>query len=401
MADQPSPPAQPRNDQHLRKRIRTLAWIALLVALILAAIGITIRLVTRAHLRTRTASDAIMAVTTVKPEWSGAGDELVLPGTVQAHIEAAIYARTSGYLRRWYTDIGARVRKGQLLAVIDTPEVDRQLAQGRADLATAEANLALARSTNERWQQLLKTKSVSQQDADQRAANFAASTTQVESAAQNVARLQDLESYKRVVAPFDGVVTARNTDIGALINAGEASSTELFRVADVHELRIYAQVPEAYATVTTTGTRAELHFAERPAQTYLADAVRTSNALDPSARTLQVELDLDNRNGDLLPGAYVEVHFKLPASAKTLRLPANTFLFRAAGLQVATVDGTGHVKMKNILMGRDLDTTIEVLKGLDPTDQVIVNPPDSILDGEAVRPAAKPPAPTISIGNSS
>jgi RND family efflux transporter MFP subunit len=391
--------APPGHDQRLRQRVRRLAWIALVVALLLAAIGITMRLVTRSHLRKRTASDATLAVTTVKPEWSDAGDELVLPGTVQAYMEAAIYARTSGYLNRWYTDIGARVHKGQLLALIDTPEVDRQLAQARADLATAEANLALARTTNERWQALLKTKSVSQQDADTRAADFAAKTTSAESAAQNVARLQDLESYKRVTAPFPGVVTARNTDVGALINAGQSSGTELFRVADVHKLRIYAQVPEAYAGAITVGTKAELNFAERPQEIYSAETVRTSNALDPTARTLQVELQLDNRDGTLLPGAYTDVHFKLPESVKTLRLPENTFMFRAAGLQVATVDGTQHVKMKDITMGRDLGKTIEVLKGLGPDDQVIVNPPDSILDGVAVRAAAKPPAPTTTAGN--
>jgi RND family efflux transporter MFP subunit len=399
VAELPRP--RSRNEQHLRRRVRAFAWIALCIALVLAVVGITVRLVARSHLRRQTADDATIAVRTVKPEWSDAGDELVLPGTAQAYVEAAIYARTSGYLRRWYADIGAHVRKGQLLALIETPEVDRQLAQARADLATAQANLELARTTNERWQALLKTKSVSQQDADTRAANFAASTTQAQSAAQNLARSRDLESFKRVVAPFAGVITARNTDIGSLINAGEAANTELFRIADVHKLRIYAQVPEAYAAAITAGTRAELHFAAHPDITYTAAAVRTSNALDPSARTLQVELDLDNRDGDLLPGAYADVHFTLPASVKTLRLPENTFLFRAAGLQVATVDRSEHVKMKAITMGRDLGKTIEVLKGLDPDDRVIVNPPDSILDGVAVRAAAKPPAPTQSTGSSS
>jgi multidrug efflux pump subunit AcrA (membrane-fusion protein) len=264
------------------------------------------------------------------------------------------------------------VRKGQLLAVIETPDVDRQFAQGKEDLATAETNLALARLTNERWQKLLATKTVSQQDADTRAANFAAMTTTVKSAEQNVARLRDLESYKRVEAPFDGVVTARNTDVGSLINAGQASGSELFRVADTRRLRIYAQVP----------------------------AVRTSRSLDPTARTLQVELQLDNQDGALYPGAYCQVHFQLPTGTETMRLPANTVLFRAAGLQVATVDANNRVKLKTIVEGRDFGKTIEVLSGIDRTDRVILNPSDSILDGDATRPAKKPPAPTQSTGSS-
>ena len=240
----------------------------------------------------------------------------MLPGIVQAYIESPIYARTNGYLKAWYTDIGARVHKGQLLADIDTPEVDRELAQARADLDTAQANFALSKITNDRWQGLLKTQAVSKQDADNRAGDAAAKSAMVESALQNVKRLSDLESFKRVLAPFDGVVTARNTDVGYLINAGQAPGTELFRVADIHKLRIYAQVPEAYAASTETGLKAQLHFAERPGKTYEADTVRTSNALDPTARTLQVELQLDNRESQLFPGSYTEIHFKLPSGTR-------------------------------------------------------------------------------------
>jgi RND family efflux transporter MFP subunit len=326
----------------------------------------------------------------VKAQLSGAGDELVLPGVVQAYIEAPIYARTSGYLRKWYTDIGARVKKGELLAEIDTPEVDRQLSQARADLNTAQANLALSRTTNQRWKALLATQSVSQQDADEKAGDAAAKQAMEQSAAQNVARLNDLESFKRVLAPFDGVVTARNTDIGALINAGEAAGSELFRLADTDELRIYAQVPEAYAATVTAGLKAELHFAEHPGKTYLAEAVRTSNALDPTSRTLQVELHLDNKDGEILPGAYAQVHFKLPSSTETLRLPANTVLFRAPGLQVATVGSDNRIKLKSITQGRDFGKTIEVLEGITQDDAVVVNPPDSITDGVAVTIAPPP-----------
>jgi RND family efflux transporter MFP subunit len=400
-AASPARPTGPAPDRKkIGRQVRLYAWIFAVVALVLAAWGITSRLVARAHLRQRTADDAVLTVETAKPKLSSDGDAVVLPGTVQGYVEAQLYARSSGYLRAWYTDIGAHVHKGQLLAVIETPDVDRQLAQGRQDLATAETNLALARLTNERWQKLLATKTVSQQDADTRAANFAAMTTTVKSAAENVGRLRDLESYKRVLAPFDGVVTARNTDVGALINAGEAPGSLLFRLADTHRLRIYAQVPESYAEVIRDGIEADLTFTEKPGTTYHAAAVRTSNALDPTARTLQVELQLDNRDGALYPGAYAQVHFKLPASAETLRLPANTVLFRAAGLQVATVDADQHVKLKSIVQGRDFGKTIEVLSGIDRNDDVILNPSDSILDGDAVRRAQKPPAPTQSAGSS-
>jgi len=384
----------------LKRRIRITLWILLALAILLAIWGIASRLMARSELRKRTVQDSRLAVVTAKPQLSGAGDELVLPGVVQAYIEAAIYARTNGYLKNWYTDIGSRVKKGQLLADIETPEVDRELEQARADLNTALANLQLSRSTNERWKVLLTTHSVSQQDADEKAGDTAAKDAMAKAAEQNVARLEDLESFKRVLAPFDGVVTARNTDIGALINAGEASGTQLFRVADTERLRIYAQVPEAYAASTTIGLHADLRFAEQPGKNYEAEAVRTSNALDPSARTLQVELQLDNKQGEVLPGAYAEVHFKLPSSAQTLRLPANTIVFRAAGMQVATVDNSGKIKLKNILQGRDFGKTIEVLNGVDQNDVVVVNPPDSITDGMTVRIAPTPPSPTQS-GNGS
>jgi len=402
MADSPHqqhvPYSAERHDA-LKRKIRITLWILLALAIVLAIWGIASRLIGRSELRKRTVQDARLAVVTAKPQLSGAGDELVLPGVVQAYIEAAIYARTSGYLKNWYTDIGARVKKGQLLADIETPEVDRELEQARADLNTALANLQLSRTTNERWKVLLTTHSVSQQDADEKAGDTAAKDAMAKAAEQNVARLEDLESFKRVLAPFDGVVTARNTDIGALINAGEATGTQLFRVADTERLRIYAQVPEAYAASTTTGLHAELHFAEHPGKNYEAEAVRTSNALDPSARTLQVELQLDNHQGEVLPGAYAEVHFKLPSSAQTLRLPANTIVFRAAGMQVATVDNSGKIKLKNILQGRDFGKTIEVLNGVDQNDVVVVNPPDSITDGLPVRIAPTPPAPAGSTQN--
>jgi RND family efflux transporter MFP subunit len=379
------------SDKKLSHKIRRYSLILLVAALCLAAWGEISRVRARTALGQETAEAAILTVLTVTPNRTPLGEELVLPGAVQAFIEAPIYARTNGYLKDWRTDIGTQVTKGQLLGEIEAPEVDQQLSQAQADLATARANESLSVSTNERWKGLLATESVSKQDADEKAGDAAAKKAAADSAAANLSRLRELESFKRVVAPFSGVITARNTDIGALINAGQSTGTELFRIADTHKLRIYVQVPEAYAAVTSPGLEAELHFAEHPNKTFSAKTVRTSNALDPNLKTLQVELELDNANHEVFPGAYAEVHFKLPASAESLRLPANTVLFRAAGLQVATVDGQKHVKLKNIVQGRDFGNTIEVLSGLQADEVVILNPPDSLTDGAAVRiaPASK------------
>ena len=380
----------------LRRSIRLVLFILVIAAVVLAIWGIVSRIETRSAVSKRTSDDATLTVITTKPELSGAGDELVLPGTVTAYIEAPIYARTSGYVKSWYTDIGSRVKKGQLLAEIETPEVDRQLNQAQADLATAQANMNLSLTTNERWKRLLQTKSVSKQDAEERAGDAEAKTAATASARANVQRLMELEGFKRVVAPFSGIVTARNTDVGNLINAGQSANTQLFMVADTHKLRIYAQVPEAYAVATRRGLQAELHFEEYPGKSFRAETVRTSDALDPSGRTLQVELQLDNPNGEFFPGAYTEIHFKLPSSVQSMRLPANTVLFRADGLQVATVDGQHKIKLKTIHQGRDFGKTIEVLDGLDADDKVIVNPSDSAFDGVAVRIAQPTPSPTQS-----
>jgi RND family efflux transporter MFP subunit len=385
-------PSADDSDKNLHRKIRRYSLILLIVALCLAVWGEVSRVRARSSLGKETAEAAILTVITITPNRTPLGEELVLPGTVQAFTEAPIYARTSGYLKNWRTDIGAQVTKGQVLGEIETPEVDQQLSQAQADLATARANEALSNTTNTRWKGLLATESVSKQDADEKAGDAAAKKAAADSAAANVARLRELESFKRVVAPFGGVITARNTDIGALINAGQSTGTELFRIADMHKLRIYVQVPESYAGATRPGLDAELRFAEQPNKIFAAKTVRTSNALDPTLRTLQVELELDNANREVFPGAYAEVHFKLPASAESLRLPANTVLFRAAGLQVATVDGQKRVKLKSIVQGRDFGNTIEILSGLQPDEVVILNPPDSLTDGAAVRIA--PPSNT-------
>jgi RND family efflux transporter MFP subunit len=367
------------------KKIRRYAIIGLVVAIALAVWGEVSRVLARSELAKENTEAAIPTVATVTAEPSSAGELLVLPGAVQAFMEAPIYARTSGYLKSWNTDIGTAVTKGQVLAEIESPEVDQQLTQAQAELATARANEALSNSTNVRWQGLLATQSVSKQDADEKSGDAAAKKAAADSAAANVARLRDLESFKRVVAPFSGVITARNTDVGALINAGQSAGAELFRIADTRSLRIYVRVPETFASATKPGLEAELRFSGHPNQIFFAKTVRTSNALDPVLRTLQVELALDNAHGEILPGSYAEVHFKLPVNAATLRLPANTVLFRSAGLQVATLDSQKRIKLKSIVQGRDFGSSIEVLSGIAPHETVVVNPPDSIADGVQVR----------------
>ena len=378
------------NPRRLKRILTVLLILLLVLAIALAVMGITVRLVRRSRVQQQTENTAAMTVVTAKPEVSDEGDELVIPGTVLAYMEAPIYARTNGYLKRWYQDIGSRVHRGQLLAELETPEVDRQLSQGRADLATARANANLAQTTNQRYQSLAARQAVSRQDAEDRAGDATAKAAAAISAEENVKRLADLQSFKRVTAPFDGVITARNTDVGALINAGQSSGTELFRVADVHVLRVYAQVPEGYAEQIQVGLQADLYLTQHPGRAFPVYAVRTSRALDPTARTLQVELQLDNADEQFLPGAYAEIHFKMPSPAKTLRLPANTILFRADGLQVATIGPDNMVKVKKVTQGRDFGKTVEIVDGLDANDQVVINPSDSIEDGIKVRIAPPP-----------
>jgi RND family efflux transporter MFP subunit len=376
-------------DPVLNRKIRRYALILLVVAVALGAWGIVSRVLARAAIGRENEAALVTTVVTVSPAKSGAGEDLALSGSVQAYHEAPIFARTSGYLKAWYTDIGTPVTKGQQLAEIESPEIDQQYNQAQADLATAVANEQLAETTNQRWQALLATESVSKQDADQKAGDAAAKKAARLSAAANLARQRDLESFKRVVAPFDGIVTARNTDVGALINAGQTTGTELFHVADTHKLRIFVQVPEAFSAFAKPGLAAQLRFMSQPRKSYTATVVHTANALDPVARTLQVELQLDNLQHEVFPGSYADVHFQMPTDAQILRLPANTLLFRAAGLQVATVTADQKIKLKSIVQGRDFGSTVEVVSGIEPDDVVVVNPPDSIIDGAPVRIAPK------------
>jgi RND family efflux transporter MFP subunit len=383
--------SQPQRTEGQFRHVGRYALILLIVALILAVWGVASRVYSRNQLGQETAQEAIPVVIVEKPSASPPSEDLVLPGSVQAFVEAPIFARTSGYLRTWYTDIGDAVKKGQLMAEIETPEVDQQLRQSVADLATAHANDELAQTTDVRWKGLLANQAVSQQDADTRAGQAAASKAQAASAQANVGRLRELESFKRIVAPFDGVVTARNTDIGALIAAGQTSGSALFRVADTQKLRIYVDVPEPYAAKAQPGINVQLRFNEHPGKDYPATLVRTARALDPTLRTLRVELQVDNSQGELFPGAYAEVHFKLPGSNSTFRVPATALIFRSQGLQIATVGSDNKARLRSIVQGRDFGTSVEVLSGVSANDQVVINPPDSLSDGGTVRIA--PPRP--------
>jgi RND family efflux transporter MFP subunit len=383
--------SQPQRTEGQFRHVGRYALILLIVALILAVWGVASRVYSRNQLGRETAQEAIPVVIVEKPSASPPSEDLVLPGSVQAFVEAPIFARTSGYLRTWYTDIGDAVKKGQLMAEIETPEVDQQLRQSVADLATAHANDELAQTTDVRWKGLLANQAVSQQDADTRAGQAAASKAQAASAQANVGRLRELESFKRIVAPFDGVVTARNTDIGALIAAGQTSGSALFRVADTQKLRIYVDVPEPYAAKAQPGIEVQMRFNEHPGKDYPATLVRTARALDPTLRTLRVELQVDNSQGELFPGAYAEVHFKLPGSNSTLRVPATALIFRSQGLQIATVGSDNKARLRSIVQGRDFGTSVEVLSGVSANDQVVINPPDSLSDGGTVRIAPSRP----------
>jgi RND family efflux transporter MFP subunit len=368
------------------KHSKLPAAIAVIVVLAIVIWIMLARIQARAALTRQTLDDSTITVTTTRIGPGKAGDELVLPGTVQAFVDAPIYARTSGYVKQWKVDIGGPVKAGDLLAELETPEVDQQKQQAEADFATATANYALSASTADRYKGLVESDSVSKQDAEDRLGDAAAKKAQLASAKANLDRNRQLEAFKHVVAPFDGIVTARNVDIGTLVNAG-GSGQELFHVADTRKLRIYVQVPQAYAAAMKPGLEARLHFAEHPGQEYSARLVRTANAIDPVQRTLRVELQTENPDGVLLAGGYSEVHLKLPVAAQTLRLPTNALIFRSAGMQVATLGPDNKVVLKPIKVGRDFGSEIEVVDGVSTDDTVVINPPDSLADGQSVHVA--------------
>lgn len=347
--------------------------------------GIEVRDAASRELARDTAQAATPLVKVVKPTPAAPLQEIVLPGNTQAFTDSPIYARTSGYLAHWYFDIGARVRKGDLLAEIETPEVDQQLQQAQAQMETAQANYDLAKTTADRWQWLLKTNSVSKQETDQAVANMSAQKAVVDSNAANVRRLEQLQSFEKVYAPFDGVITARSTDIGALIDAGSAAQgKELFHLAAISTLRVFVPIPEVYANAAQPGAAATLTLDEYPGRVFHGKLVRNSSAIDTASRTLLVEVDVDNPDGLLLPGAYASVHLKLPASIRSVTIPANTLLFRREGLRVAVVRG-GRAELVPVSIGRDYGARVEIVSGLHASDAIILDPSDSLESGAAVR----------------
>jgi RND family efflux transporter MFP subunit len=362
-----------------------IVLVVLAIVAIIVIAGVVPRFKARAALKTETRELAIPDVAVIQPKLGDPRTEIVLPGDMQAFTDSPIYARTNGYLKAWYHDIGSRVKKGDLLAVIESPEVDQQLDQARADLNTAQANYALARTTAERYQNLLKSGSVAKQDVDNAVGDFQAKTAAVASAQANVKRLEELQSFERVYAPFDGVITARNTDVGHLINSGAGSpATELFHMSAIRELRVYVNVPQQYSASARPGLPAAITLPEFPGRRFNGKLVRTANSIDLASRTLLVEVDVDNPTGELLPGAYAEVHFQIPNATRALILPVSSLIFRSQGLQVGTVEN-GHAVLKSITLGRDFGNEVEVIAGLNPADKVIVNPPDSLVSGELVR----------------
>ncbi len=370
-------------------------WIAVLAFAAVAAIiigGIVPRKHAEARLAAETEQMAAPTVSIVHPKHSAPSDEVVLPANVQAYIDSPIYSRTNGYLRRWYVDIGGQVKQGQLLAEIETPEVDQQLRQARSDLQTAEANLNLAKITADRYVGLLKTDSVSKQETDNAEANYAAQKATVQAAQANVKRLEELQSFEKIYAPFSGVVTYRNTDIGHLIDSGSSGGTrtELFHIAQPDKLRVYVNVPEIYAASTKPGINADLVVSEYPGRRFPGTIVRTANAIDQTTRTLLIEILVNNPTETLFSGAYAEAHFKLPNASSSFILPVNTLLFRSEGLRIAAVDSNNHAELKPITVGHDYGTEIEVVAGLTGDESIIVNPPDSIVSGEEVRVVGQP-----------
>jgi len=384
--------AEPSNASKPVTRRRSLIAAAILLLVIAFGIfdGIRSRVEAEAKLHAVARASAIQMVEVVHPKSGADGQEVALPGNAQAFNDTPIYARTSGYVEHWYVDIGAHVKQGQLLALIQTPELDQQLEQARADLKTAQANLEIAQITATRWQNLLKTNSVSQQETDQAASDLNAKRALVDSNHANVERLEQLQIFERITAPFEGVITARNTDIGALIQAGDNSAPkEIFHLASIRKLRVYTPVPEVYAAYVHNGEAVKVTLDAFPNEEFIGTVVRNADAIDLNSRTLNVEVDVDNPTGRLFPGAYAFVHLKVPAIAGAVTIPSNALLFRAEGLRAGVVRND-RVALTPITIGQDYGSAVEVLSGLKLNDAVIVNPSDSLTDGAAVhlRPQA-------------
>jgi len=386
-----APGSQPQPGQARTGHAGIWTVVALLVVAGVVVAGVVPRIKARAALTTETRNLAIPTVNVIHPKLGAPKTEIILPGNIQAFTDSPIYARTNGYLKKWYVDIGGRVEQGQLLAEIETPEVDQQLDQAKADLNTAQANFALSEITANRYEDLLKTDSVSKQDVDNAHGDYEAKKAMVASAQSNLKRLEELQSFEKVYAPFDGVITARNTDVGHLINSGAGGpAAELFHMAAIRTLRVYINVPQQYSQDAKPGILADLTLQEFPGRRFQGKLVRTAEAIDQASRTLLVEVDVDNASGELLPGAYTEVHLKVPQGTPALILPVSALIFRGDSLQVGTVqadpnDKNAKAALINVTLGHDMGDQVEVVAGLKPEDSVITNPPDSLISGETVR----------------
>jgi RND family efflux transporter MFP subunit len=365
-------------------RLTRLLQIVVVLVIIGLIVGFVPRWIHRHNLAKEEAADSVLTVNVISPVASRPDFGTPLPAEVQAFVQASIHARASGYLKNWFVDIGQSVTNGQLLAEIDTPELDSQLAQAKAELDQANANLALAKTTADRWTELLKTASVSEQETVEKTADYTLKQADVEAARANVQRLEDLKNFDRVTAPFDGTVTLRNTDIGALISAD--SGPELFRVAQTDPLRVYVRVPQQFIHAIVPGQKAELTFQELQGRVFPATVTRTAGAVDTSSRTLQVELQVANPHNEIFAGSYAQVRFdEIPTAVNVLVLSDNALIFRAQGMQVAVIGSDNKVQLRSVKLGRDFGNTVEVLAGLNADDRVINNPPDSIADGMAVQ----------------
>jgi RND family efflux transporter MFP subunit len=376
-------------------RRTTIAIGLTCIAAVLLTAGIAPRLEARAAQAHQVAAQQELMVSIVTATRAPATQDLLLPGSITSWADASIYARTSGYVQHWYADIGAHVKAGQTLAQIDTPELDAQLQQARADEATAEANYRFASSTAQRWQTMLQTQSVSQQDAQAKTSDAAAKLATLQAAQANVARLQELVSYQKVTAPFDGVITARNVQVGALVTAGGTPGLatmpgELFHLAQTDRLRVYVDVPQDDASLVAPGTAVWVTTQQYPGRRFEASVARSSNVIDPVSRTLRVEVDVDNHDGALMPGAYAQVHLALTTAMPALELPVSALLFRPDGVTIAVVNAQHKVQLRKVTIGRDFGTHVEVATGLAATDRVIDNPGDAIANGQSVRVAATP-----------
>jgi RND family efflux transporter MFP subunit len=379
------PPAPPR-------KALTIVGALLLVLLLAGALTLWSHVSRERALAKETERETVPTVAVVYPQSEKPDEDLVLPGSLLAYEESPIYARTSGYLVRWYKDIGSRVTKGELLAKIDTPEVDQELNQTRAARLQILAQMDLAKISSDRWENLRKTDSVSAQEADQYASAYKQSQANLAAADANVRRLEQLEGFKDVYAPFSGVLTRRNVDPGALINAGAgAAGRELFDLARVDPLRVYTSVPQAYAPYIKVGARTAITLQEFPGQKFSATVARTAQSIDPSTRTLLTEVDVPNKGGRLLPGSFGEVHFAVGSNVNKVTVPVNAMLFRSEGPQVAVVGPDSKIQLRHISIGRDYGTTLEILGGVAPTEQIVINPADSLEEGQQVNVAQPPP----------